>query len=527
MDNLDELKKNMELWRRSFIDWSQSEFGFYVSRRPDTSGKKKWIVGDTPVVWQPHQIKAGRFLFTLDEDGKLPYPEVWWLDVGQSGKSLMHAAVAQWCGMFHEQEAEVQLAANSEGQAGTRVFAALTRSIEKNPWCALIADIQGRKIKFYDTGNTVRPIPLNAGTQAGGTPVFRGFDEIWDYEGDEATRFFDELKESPASEISVMLATSYPPFDDSDGPMNKALNKYFNADDSPRFDILDQPFDDVPLYVDDDLGVAIYWNHDALIYPWHSERFLYRKQHAPGTTESGYMRIWLAHRSSREETFMPMDKWDDCQDDDMLPLNERSRRHDMVLSVDMMGGKEHSDCPACVARGYEVATMRYPLYAHKIWDPSRLGSNFDYNQAVEEWIIDMHKRHNVIAVYYDPYQFVGSAKKLEDKYRIKMVEVTQNQMRITADTHYRDLIAGRRLRNYPQCQDLRQHVANAVATIQSNGALRIEKRKSTKRVDGAVSDSMCCYGVTDNIREFERLARRGEQPVQVPRRKNVFKEVYW
>ena len=524
----DDFEKNMELWRKSLIDWSTSEFGFYIYRRPDPSRKKKWIYEEAPIVWQPHQIKVARFLFTLQDDNTFPYPEVWWLDVGQSGKSLMHAAIAQWCGMFHEKNAEVQLAANSEGQAGIRVYAAVKRSIEMNPRSALIADTQSKMITFHATGNIVRPIPLKAGTQAGGTPVFRGFDEIWDYEGSEATLFFDEIKESPASETSLMLATSYPPYDDSDGPMNKVLNKYFRGDDTPKEGVLEKPFDDIPLYLDDEAKIAIYWNHDALLYPWITDDFLSRKKLAPGATESGYMRIWLAHRSNREETFMPMEKWDACEDDSLLPLSsDYDRNIMMVISVDMMGGKIYSDCAAATARGYDPATMRYPLYAHKIWDPAKImDPEFDFNEAVEEWIIDMASRHNVLAVYYDPYQFVSSANRLKNTHGIKMVEVTQNTMRITADTHYRDLIFAKRLRNYPQSQDLRQHVANAIAKIQSNGAIRIDKLKSNRRVDGAVSDSMCCLGVDEHKADFEREAR-GVRPVTINVSRNRWKGVYW
>jgi phage terminase large subunit-like protein len=521
--DLDEL---IELHTRSFIDWSQSANGFYVKKRPDPSRRRKWIYGKGPIVWQPHQITIGRHLFTLNDRGKLPYSTVWWIDVGQSGKSLMQAAVAQWCGQFHEQDAEVQLAANSEKQTEMRVWLALKRSLELNPDYLEIADVNKERIIFYDTGNIVRSFPVNAGTISGGTAVFRGLDEPWAAESDEAKTFFDEFKESPASWVSLLLATSYPPFEDSEGPMNKVLSKYFNDDDTPMMDVLKQPFPDLPLYTDDKASVAIYWNHDAFRYPWIDEEFLDKKRNEPGTSESGYTRIWLAKRASREETFMPLDKWDACKDDSWAGLTDVDRDIPMVIGLDAMGGKEHSDCASATARGYEPTTMRLPLYEHKIWDPRKIADpDFDYIQALENWVIDKHNRHNVIAVYADPTEFTGSIARLKER-GIRIFEFTQVNNRTAADTHYRNQIKNKRLRNYEHCEDLRQHIANAIATVQPNGTIRLNKQKSTRRIDGAVSDSMCTYGVLLNVNEFINLAQ-GSKVVMPPIVRNRYKNIYW
>ena len=511
-------------YARSFVDWSQSEFGFYVFRRPDPTHKRKWIYGDRPIVWAPHQQKIFRYALTCDRYGKLPFSEFWYLDVGQSGKSLFQAAAAMWAGMFHEQEAEVQIASNSKDQSKMRVYLALKRALERHPYSRFIADTGEGLIKFHKTNNIVRPMPLKASTQAGGTPVFRGFDEIWDYEGDEANTFFDEIKESPASDFSLMVVTSYPGYDDAKGPLNRTLDNYFEADDTPK-DGLEMPFSDLPFYVDKVNRICIWWNHDALRYPWHSQEFMDRKRRAPGTTDAGFRRIWQAFRVSREDTFMPMDRWDDCEDETLEPVGAHSPKLNMVIAIDLMGGKLHSDCAAAIARGYDPITLKYPLLAHKIWNPKIIRqADFDYNEAVEQWVLDLHRKHNVLAVYYDPYQMVASAKRLQ-KEHVRMIECTQNTMRITADTHYRSLIRDRQLRNYPGCDDLRAHVEKAVARELSGGAIRMDKRQAAHRIDGAVADSMCCYGVMENKRTFERLAKK--QPVvEAPRRRNVWNETF-
>lgn len=524
----DDFDGKIELYTRSFIDWSTSEYGFYTKKRPDASKRRKWSWEKGPIVWQPHQVTIGRYLFTLNDDGKLPYSAVWWIDVGQSGKSLIQAAVAQWCGMFHEQDAEVQLAANSKDQTEMRVWLALKRSIELSPFRHEIADITKEEITFYLSGNIVRAFPVNAGTISGGTAVFRGLDEVWDAEGSEAQTFFDEFKRSPASWVSILLATSYPPFIDSEGPMNKVLTTYFNDDDTPKMDILEQPFPDLPLYTDERAKIAIYWNHDAFRYPWIDQAFLDEERNKPGASESGYSRIWLANRASREETFMPMDKWDQCEDEDLSPLGELDHGVTMVIGVDAAGGKLHGDCFAAVARGYEPVTNTVPLLAYRIWEPAKIlphNPDFDFIQAVENWIVDMHNRHNVLAVYVDPSQMVGSIARLKDR-GIRIFEFTQQTNRTASDTHYRNQIRNKRIRNFAGATDLRQHVANAIARIQPNGTIRLDKLKSNRRIDGAVSDATATYGVEINIREFITLAQ-GVKMIPVNITRNRFKKVYW
>src|SRR5690606_3406124 len=112
-----------------------------------------------------------------------------------------------------------------------------------------------------------------------------------------------------------------------------------------------------------------------------------------------------------------------------------------------------------------------------------------------------------------------AARELE-KLGVKMIEFTQNTMRITADTAYRGHIMAHTLRNYPGSGDLKQHVMHAVAVERGNGTIRLDKRKTSAHIDAAVADSMCCYGVMEHRLRFERLARQGNRPAPevVPQR---------
>ncbi len=514
-------KAQFALWKKSFVDWSQSDYGFYVPQRWDEV-KCDWIYApaDTgfPIRWQPFQERLFRTLLTLDDHGRLPFTALWYIDVKKSGKTTFGAALAQWCGMFHERNADIQIAANSLSQADVRVYQQLSWSLKHHPYQQMIAQVQNQEITFYKTGNVARPIPSKATTQAGGNPVLVDVDEPWGFTTQADREFLDELATSPTHKISVRVFQSYPPYEDDDGPMQDVLNRAYDSHEQARegWEPLES-LEDLPIIMKD--GVAIWWNHEATRYPWHTPQYLAQVRADPTVSDASFSRFYLTHRAPRTSAFMPMDRWDSCTDPDWQPLGPYDRRVPVVLSIDLMGGKVWSDCAAAVARSYNPGTGRYELRGLKLWDPKVINDpNFDFNLAAEEWILDWHRTQHVLGVYFDPTQFVSSDKKLR-KLGVKMFEVTQNNMRVVADTHYRGLIINRLLRNFPQSQDLRQHVARALAREDDDGTIRIVKRHAQKRIDLAVADSMCCYGCFERKAEFERLARQHEVVIKPPPRR--------
>lgn len=504
-----EIAENLPLWSRSFVDWSEGPFGFYVNQVWDDR-RKLWTKKRQPVRWDTRQAKALRYCLTLNDDGKLPVSELWWVDIGKSGKTMLQAAVAQWMGLFIDTEAELLLTANSREQAGIRAYGELMRSCRRNPYMAPYVTLPAEgaatpgPTTFAFTKNVARPVPLNAGSQAGTNPVFRGIDEIWAYEGDAAQAMIAEFKESPARNISFLFVSTYLGFEGEATPLNKVLDGFFDEYELPRANV-SQPIPDIPLYIAG--GVAVWWNHDP--YPWHTPEFMQKQRENLANTESHYLRVWEARRVQRTDTYIPIERWDMCEDPTCEPADRGGRGRPMVLGLDLGVKDDHS---AVVGRALNPVTGRYELTCHRIWEPGDFmmtGRQVeDVIQEVENTILDWHYKHNIIAVYFDPTQGYHLAGRLK-KAGVNMVEVAQSgKGREMADTNYRLLILGRLLRNYPESWDLREHVRRAVGRETRGGAFRMDKRLTSQKIDGAIADALACYGCNEERAAFERAVRR-------------------
>ncbi len=515
-------ESEMEAWSRSFVDWAKSPFGFYADQYYDAK-RGVWVKKSAPVQFDIRQERVLRWVFTLREDDRLPINELWWFDIGKSYKTGIQAALAQWFGMFVDTNAEIQLAANSRDHAGIRAYKALTDSVTFNPRGHLISEWIKEEFHFIQhdedgnrVDNVLRPVPSRAASVSGGNPIFRAIDEIWAYEGERAKELVNEIKESPTRNLSFMLVTSYPPFEDTDGPANDTINAFFEAEDIPREGIEKiEGLEDLPFYVDLENGVGVWWNHEP--YAWHLRKnsegksFLQRQREKPGTSYQHYLRIWEARRTQRLDSFMPMLDWEKCLNEDLRPFDPQvNKKEPVVLAVDIGIKRDRS---FVVGRAWDSIRYKMPLRLHKMWNPKDYAKRdkIDVVSDVKEYVFQAHRDYNVLACVYDPSQFQGPASDLK-KMGVNMVEFTQNNERTAADTAYRGYILARIIENYEGADDLGDHVRHAVARELGNGTIRLDKRKVNSPIDGAVTDSMCTAEVEKRKAEFERLAKRGNRP---------------
>lgn len=512
------------------MKWSEGDLGFYVNqyhdpKLQDSYAQPIWIEypkgREKPIKWDPRQRRVLEHVFQINEAGQLPYVELYWIDIGKSAKTLLQAALCQWMGMFVASRAELLLAANSREQSGVRCYRALTDSISWNPKRNMIADVLDKRIKFYGTDNECRPVAMKAKTASGGNAIFIGFDEMWGYEGELARDMVAEMKASPTRNISFIMVTSYPPFEGDDGPLNDALDLFFKNDDTPKEGVEKvEGLEDLPFWTLGD--TAFWWNHAP--YPWHTPAFMNRQRTKATTRLAQYLRIWEARRTARSDAFIPLDRWDECEDAEWEGLTSVDRDIPMVIAADVSIRRDGS---ACVARTYNPDTRRFDLLAHKIWKATdHEGNPRDMLGEIEQWILDKNMRHKVLRVYYDPHQAEGMARNLE-KAKIEVAEFTQNNMRKAADTGYFGHIVSKTLRNYPQCRDLREHVAHAIGVEDGMEHVRLDKRKSSHQIDGAVADSMCCFGVQEMTDILATAWRRKSFKTRLkPARPNAYKRIY-
>ena len=126
-----------------------------------------------------------RFLqhaFTLNDDGKLTYPELVFGAIKKSGKTtlaaiIMLVMILLYGGRF----AEGYCVANDLEQAQSRVFAIVKRIIEASPLLRGIAKLTADKVTFPTLGATIIAIASDAASAAGANPTITCFDELWGY----------------------------------------------------------------------------------------------------------------------------------------------------------------------------------------------------------------------------------------------------------------------------------------------------------------------------------------------------------
>jgi phage terminase large subunit-like protein len=155
-----------------------------------------------------------KLAFTLDENGKLLYPELVFGAIKKSGKTTLAAIVMlSMLLLFGGRFAEAYCVANDFEQAQSRVFAIIKRIIEASPLLKPEAKVTADKIVFPAFYNaTIIALASDAASAAGANPTITCFDELWGYTSERSRRLFDEMITSPARKISCRLTVSYAGF---------------------------------------------------------------------------------------------------------------------------------------------------------------------------------------------------------------------------------------------------------------------------------------------------------------------------
>jgi phage terminase large subunit-like protein len=206
-----------------------------------------------------------------------------------------------------------------------------------------------------------------------------------------------------------------------------------------------------------------------------------------------FQRLHLNIWTSAEEIFIQPRQWDDCQGDADIDEGE-----DIFLGVDL-GLKHDTAAVAWVSRDYAVGSHVWGLWpdrakgqppAHKIIESDRLPIS-----EVEDYILDLSKRYNVVEVRYDPYRFERSAQELSNL-GFWMNEMPQTDQRmVPATTGLYDSIVQKR---YYQSGDhvLRTHLLNAAAKETPRG-YRLDKKSARRPMDAAVALAMATAGLLE------------------------------
>jgi hypothetical protein len=145
------------------------------------------------------------------------------------------------------------------------------------------------------------------------------------------------------------------------------------------------------------------------------------------------------------------------------------------------------DSTALIACTFDKKAQCVRLIAHRVFTPAP-DDPINFEQTVEATLLDWRKRYFVRKVWFDPFQMVSVAQRLQ-KAHVPIEEFPQSIPNLTASTsNLFDLIQARTLVLYPDA-GMRLAVSRAIVTESSRG-WKIDKLKQSHHIDVIVALSM-------------------------------------
>ena len=380
-----------------------------------------------PFELYPAQRRFLEEAFTLNQEGRLPYPELVFSAPKKSGKTAMAAiALLYVVRVIGGRNAEGYTLANDLEQSVGRVFQAAVKIIDASPLLRGTAKTTTEKITFAD-GATITALASDYAGAAGSNPSITVFDELWAYTSERSRRLWDEMVPVPTRKVSVRLTVTYAGFEGESALLEGLYKRGLSAEQ-----IASRLFRDE--------GLLMFWSHEP-VAPWQTSEWL--EQMRSQLRPSAFTRMILNQFTTGESSFIEMEWWDACVNQELTPVLEDT---DLPICVGVDASVKR-DSTAIVAVTGDFETSRVRLVSHRIFQPSPDDPlNFE---AVEETVLDLARRFSVVTVLFDPYQFVSSAQRLEGA-GIPMEEYPQTLDRLTATSSYLyELIKGRNLEVYP------------------------------------------------------------------------------
>jgi phage terminase large subunit-like protein len=448
----------LERWQRSPTD-----FICEVLRDPETN---------KPFTLLPAQRRFFRHAFKFNGDGRLRYAEQIFACPKKSGKTAtaaMHVltTVLVYGGRF----AEGYAVANDFEQAQGRVFQAIRNIVECSPYLKREANITANKITFPMTGATITAIASDYSGAAGANPVISSFDELWGVVSENARRLWDEMVPVPTRKVSCRLVTTYAGFE-GESVLLEELHKRGTS----------QPSINTDLYAGD--GLLMFWSNKP-IAPWQDETWL--RQMRSSLRPNQYLRMIENRFTSTDASFVDVEWYDACVDPNLHPI-VTDKSLPVWVGVD---ASVKRDSTAIVAVTWDNESKRVRLVWHKIFQPTKQDP-IDFENMIEETILDLRKRFLVRRVHYDPYQMQASAQRLQ-RLNVRMVEFPQSVPNLTrASQNLYELIKANSIVLYPD-PDIRLAVQRSVA-IESTRGWRIAKEKTSHKIDVVVALGMAALG---------------------------------
>jgi phage terminase large subunit-like protein len=406
--------------------------------------------------------------FTLNDNGRLLFPELVFGAIKKSGKTTLAAIVMlTMILLYGSRFAEGYCVANDFEQAQSRVFAIVKRIIEASPLLLGIAKLTADKVTFPALDASIIAIASDAASAAGGNPTISCFDELWGYTSERSRRLWDEMITSPARKISARLTVSYAGFS-GESVLLEDIHKRGMA----------LPEVGPSLRAGD--GMLFAW-HTEPIAPWQDEAWLSEMRRS--LRPSAFARMIMNQFVTSESTFIDLAAWDACVHPSLTPVHQ-DRQLPVWIGVD---ASTKRDSTALCAVTFAKKTNCVRLVQHRIYTPSA-SDPINFEATVEQTLLDWRKRFLVRKVLFDPFQLVAVAQRLA-KAHVPIEEYPQTIPNLTATTsNLFDLIQARSLVLYPS-EQMRLAVSRAIVTESSRG-FKLDKVRQHHHIDVVVALSM-------------------------------------
>src|SRR5262249_30192245 len=232
-------------------------------------------------------------------------------------------------------------------------------------------------------------------------------------------------------------------------------------------------------------GMFMFWSHKRrLPEQLTPEARAYYAEQKNMLRPLTYLRLHENRWVSSESTFIDREQWLACVDPSRVPLLSGGV---LYLGVDV-GIK--SDNAAVVSVQWDKPGQKIVVANHRVWRPTR---EQPVNlQDIEDYILELRKRHRIVRVFIDPYQAYAMIQSLQKKMGVTIVQEfpqTVPNTTVMGEELY-SLIKNKNIVSYPD-SELQAHITNATGVETARG-FRIAKEKSSKKIDLAVALAMAC-----------------------------------
>ena len=508
---------------------------FYVPEPRDV------ITGDYlppgPLQLAEHQRRIIDEALSKNERGLFNYSTIIYSAPKKSGKSAVASAVNLYMA-DKTPYARCYCLANDGKQSSDRIYGPIYT-------CLQLHNRLGGKFKGVVANKTevilpnmakIEAIPVDPSGEAGGNPTVVTLSEVWGYDTDIKKRFFTEMTVPPTLYgRAIRWIETYAGYVGiSDLLWNLYQRGVVEGQQHPDFP-------DLPVYVNKDAGMFVYWDHEPRMI-WQTPEYYVSEANVLSYGE--FERIHRNRWVSPTESFVDRGAWNACADPTLMPLNDN--KTPAVLAID--AAVSH-DCAAAilVTRDPKYPDTDIAIRRFAVWKPEngKILLEQTIGKTIQEWGLE----YNIACVTYDPYQMEKLAQDYsrgivlpseaetrgmtqeeilayKDKLRRAVMRwykpFNQNNERSVADKRLYDMIVARQIHYNPDNVDpiaehgddetLTKHITQAGASGKAD-KYRLVKLAETAKIDGAVALSMAvhvCMSLNLHNREYDEkdLLRR-------------------